>query len=409
MNKEMLLKQYLSYHKKSSARLPSAYQEVEYIENSLTQYINTLVIPTSKTSCEVEFEQPNRESVWLFGADTSWGNNGFGFNTHVPNKETTLYPLLYINSSTYIDFEQIEENQRYVFKYGNGVFSINGTEYSVPSFTGTLTNPLYTNCINRNGTPDSLSKGGILKLYSLKFYEDNTIIRDFIPCYRKSDNEVGLYDIVNNQFYKNQGTGSFLCGRDIVNIDGYRQLDYIGGSGAYIVFPYETNGQNVGFDIEFDVPSLSLTSDAGIIKNDYSNAYVPVGMTLTRVNKTYFGSYTIKSLTYWTNATYTYNENRYQINYLNSNKIKSIDKSNWEYSLSKDLTNVAISNFTIMSENVPSSFHLFYLTISDGENNIAKLIPMEETDSGLVGLYDIIGKRFYSSETSTNFTKGNYI
>lgn len=54
-----------------------------------------------------------------------------------------------------------------------------------------------------------------MKLYSFKIYDNGTLIRDFIPCYRVADNEVGLYDIVNNQFYTNQGTGSFTKGPDV--------------------------------------------------------------------------------------------------------------------------------------------------------------------------------------------------
>lgn len=215
MNKMMLKKQYMMYSpKKSGGRLPSDFQEVEYIQGTGTQYINTLVIPTSKTGWKIEFEQTEKISVWYFGVDTGWVTNGFGFNVHKAQNETNIYPLLYINSSTVSNFDKIEANQKYVVKYGNGLLSVNSKEYSVPSFTGTQSNPIYTNSINRNGTPDSIEQG-TGKIYSLKFYEDNTIIRDFIPCYRKSDNEVGLYDIVGKQFYTNQGSGTFIKGANI--------------------------------------------------------------------------------------------------------------------------------------------------------------------------------------------------
>lgn len=63
------------------------------------------------------------------------------------------------------------------------------------------------------GITDFLS---YMKLYKAKCIIDNTLVRDFIPCYRKSDNEIGLYDLVNNTFYTNSGTGTFLKGNDIV-------------------------------------------------------------------------------------------------------------------------------------------------------------------------------------------------
>lgn len=38
---------------------------------------------------------------------------------------------------------------------------------------------------------------------------------DLIPCYRKSDGEIGMYDIVSGAFFANAGTGSFTKGADV--------------------------------------------------------------------------------------------------------------------------------------------------------------------------------------------------
>lgn len=40
-------------------------------------------------------------------------------------------------------------------------------------------------------------------------------IAHFIPCYRKSDNVAGMYDIVRQQFFVNSGSGSFTVGPDV--------------------------------------------------------------------------------------------------------------------------------------------------------------------------------------------------
>lgn len=66
--------------------------------------------------------------------------------------------------------------------------------------------------LNRDGNATLKPK---LIIYSWKFYQDNVLIRDFIPCYRKSDNEIGLYDLVTETFYTNKGTGTFLKGNNI--------------------------------------------------------------------------------------------------------------------------------------------------------------------------------------------------
>ena len=52
-------------------------------------------------------------------------------------------------------------------------------------------------------------------LYNAYIVLNNEVVRNFIPCYRKSDGVRGLYDKVNNVFYTNSGTGTFAIGADV--------------------------------------------------------------------------------------------------------------------------------------------------------------------------------------------------
>ena len=45
-------------------------------------------------------------------------------------------------------------------------------------------------------------------------YEGEPLL-ELIPCYRKSDNVIGLYDMVGGTFYINNGTGTFTKGDDV--------------------------------------------------------------------------------------------------------------------------------------------------------------------------------------------------
>ena len=54
-----------------------------------------------------------------------------------------------------------------------------------------------------------------IRIYYCKIWDNNILFRNFIPCYRKSDNVAGLYDLVNGVFYTNAGTGTFIKGNDI--------------------------------------------------------------------------------------------------------------------------------------------------------------------------------------------------
>ena len=50
------------------------------------------------------------------------------------------------------------------------------------------------------------------KLYSCRIIKDGAVVRNFVPCIRKSDGKVGLYDLVTDTFFVNQGTGEFIAG-----------------------------------------------------------------------------------------------------------------------------------------------------------------------------------------------------
>ena len=52
------------------------------------------------------------------------------------------------------------------------------------------------------------------RLYRLSI-ETSAKNHDFITCYRKADNEPGMYDIINDVFYTNAGSGSFVVGPDV--------------------------------------------------------------------------------------------------------------------------------------------------------------------------------------------------
>ena len=54
------------------------------------------------------------------------------------------------------------------------------------------------------------------KLYSCQIYNNDVLIRDYIPC--KDSNGIGcLFDLVEYKAYYNVGDGDFICGPDIIN------------------------------------------------------------------------------------------------------------------------------------------------------------------------------------------------
>jgi hypothetical protein len=67
----------------------------------------------------------------------------------------------------------------------------------------------------RNCKDTTIDRLSAIKLYRARIWDNNVLVRDFIPCYRKTDNEVGLYDLANGVFYTNSGTGEFVKGANV--------------------------------------------------------------------------------------------------------------------------------------------------------------------------------------------------
>ena len=68
------------------------------------------------------------------------------------------------------------------------------------------------------------------KLKYCKIYDSGTLVRDYIPAKRKSDNVLGLYDQANDVFYVNSGTGEFIAGPA-----ASQTFNYTGGIQTYTV------------------------------------------------------------------------------------------------------------------------------------------------------------------------------
>ena len=191
------------------SRLPSAFQEVEYIESSGTQYIDTDVNVNNNLRVVSRFNVTQNADNCIFGGRLSTNDsqfcflklpsNPYEFRTDYGNTTgykfggnvNTWYKIDKDKNITYLDDQVIHTD-------------------NVQTFNTNI--PLYIFARNTNGTINAYA---YLQIAYLQIYDNGTLVRDFIPCYRKSDNEIGLYDLVNGVFYTNAGTGTFTKGGNV--------------------------------------------------------------------------------------------------------------------------------------------------------------------------------------------------
>lgn len=190
-----------------SYRVPSEYQAVEYLQTTRTTYIEL----DTKTN---EINKIYAKCQQIDTADS--------YTVVMALAPQRYYPLMLIGTSEIGGIfgntwsranGQVTSAINEVIVDcpvgGNYGLTINGVRQSVG---GIVTN-CAVNLMVFGGNKTDWNRIG--RLYKIEFYNDDTLVANLFPCYRKSDNVAGLWDNVNEKFYTNMGTGSFVVGGDI--------------------------------------------------------------------------------------------------------------------------------------------------------------------------------------------------
>ena len=202
--------------------LPKEYQQVEYLESSGTQYIDTLV--QIKSTLKVILDASIKSIISgvgnaIFGVNNSDGGS-FAYQI---NGNTKMLRCDFNTVKDSYSSYKVTEDTRHLWKKDKNVNYVDNTiiytntnsefqtQYSIYLFGKYSTNNF------------GLSK---LKAYNCEIYDSDILVRNFIPCYSTRSvtdvdgiecpaGTVGMYDTVNGQFYTNKGTGEFIAGPEV--------------------------------------------------------------------------------------------------------------------------------------------------------------------------------------------------
>lgn len=208
------LKDYKIYGNTVQKKLPDEYTQVDYIKSRGNQYIDTGVNADSNLSIKMNLSSDYHIQQRHMGAIKN--DNGVYTRHHITlnDSTTTNYIASFTgrtNSAQNL-LSTIDDNKHYlnldIYNKKVSVDEETPIDLTLQPFDTELNYWLFA----RNSNNSTNMSFAIMQIYDCKMYYSDVLVRDFIPCYRNSDNEVGLYDLVNNVFYTNQGTGSFTYG-----------------------------------------------------------------------------------------------------------------------------------------------------------------------------------------------------
>ena len=264
------------------SRLPDGYTELDSIASSGTQYIDTGFMPNQNSKMTLDFEPTISQNACYAGTRHTSTVRGFLINSG--SSGTMQYGAMGASGNVTVgDFSLGRHTQT----IQNGLFTYDGVSTSVSSSdigTFQATYSIYLFACNQNG----VNLLATCRIYSCQIYDNGTLVRDFVPC-KNPSNAVGLYDLVNGQFYGNSGTGSFTAGNEVSNGSGIGQL--VGVVSSTNANAYPNDGIQGDFYYEYigaftEYPSFSQTLSPtdvngnaitmGRLEDDFSEIYMDI-------------------------------------------------------------------------------------------------------------------------------------
>lgn len=405
---------YKVYGNSEQKKVPNEYEQVGYIEATGTQYLELDYIASNITNSKGFFQLTNTSSaLMLFGSRTDGSSNGYALNWGGGRNPCVYFNTYYSGGTAGLTATEVSA-EKTLFEKRGATLLINNkpihTHSEVPEFKARY-NMIVFGC-NSGGTIGYFTKG---RIFNLQFYDNDELKVDLIPCYRKSDNEIGMYDTVTGTFYTNKGTGTFLMGGNAtptpefpIEIESvgepilpseYQEVEYIESTGTQYINTNYTDVSDTRVELDFVYTGILSTS---------SNYMGANGGNVLAVSAN--GRFSINACA--TGITPTVGE-RYKISsYRGVDDMRSATINGVEYIGTKASRNEIYHIFTLGGQPHTTQRiygKLYSCKIYYQGKIVRDFIPCYRKSDNVIGVYDVVNDVFYTNAGTGKFLKGNDI
>ena len=376
----------------------NTYTEVEYLECTGTQYINTNVTYANNLQIldTISYTSLNFNGVAyvINGIDQTvyWGlinQNGRYYFTC--GGHSTIIPTV---------------NQKYNLKIDTNTKSLYLDDTLIATRTAGINGSgnMYLFATKTYNATSTSYFSNNMRRYACKFYQNGTLIRDFVPCIRNSDNKPGMYDRVNNTFYTNAGSGEFKYGPLKSVPATYQQVEYIGSTGTQTIDTgYNLTSNNFIFEDIYEYAALTnneacIGGTAGIFEfgntgskffnwsaNKSSSAYGP---GTPAINTKYHYKAIVSASQY-------------------SCTIDDVGGTPIVYNHNSIGKRIYINRYYSNAHQLNGKQYM--VRIWDNGLLVRDYLPCYRKSDNVIGMLDMVNNVFYTNAGSGTFTKGNNV
>lgn len=198
---------YIKYTDYGDVELPSGYTQLEYLAvgNTTGAYINTGVLGTSTAYFELAMKYTVIPPTYsfIFGA-----NDYVGGITQVGAYEGKFNA--YAGGAGYDT--QLLDTDEHTWRFDSSGLYLDDTLVTSVGSTFPSSYNYYLFWRQQQTGGDYKTTNALVRY--CKIWDGSTLVRNFIPAKRDSDDVLGMYDTVNDVFYTNAGTQAFIGGAE---------------------------------------------------------------------------------------------------------------------------------------------------------------------------------------------------
>ena len=375
---------------KGSSRVPAGYTEVEYIESTGTQYIDTGILPGNTTQLVMDFEPTTLPASHVMAAGAR--NNSSGYTKQfVIGWAGHQSPAVWRSDfgGSQVSFPtSVEGAIRHHLDKDGAACTMDSTTVTNTSSTFTCAYTLYLFAGNQN---DEAVSQVSMKLYVCRIYDNGTLVRNYIPC-RNPDGEVGLYDLIGGEFYTTP-----LAEEPVALPSGYTQIAYLQSTGTQYIDSGVKGDSDVRVTADFEITAFGSGTTFVFGAQGTDSVRYTLGMTSAGAFRSDFGTAMTSGSAASLNTRYSADKNG------------NVCTVGGQTLTSAAATFSGTTNIYLFARSYSSiscsKIKMYRCKMYKAGTLVRDLVPARNS-SGTLGLYDTVGGVFYTNQGSGAFTAG---
>ena len=370
---------------KGSSRAPAGYTEVEWIQSSGTQYIDTGFKPNQETkmSLNMAFLGAAGENVAGTRNSSSDTTNRFGIVTF---GSTSKIGAMFRGTAT----QGIPvDTATHSYTLSKSGLTVDGVSYGgADSGTFACTYPVIL-CGWSNGSNGIAPNKS--RIVSCDIYAGGALARQFVPC-KNPAGTVGLYDLVGGEFYTTP-----LAEEPVALPSGYTQIAYLQSTGTQYIDSGVKGDSDVRVTADFEITAFGSGTTFIFGAQGTDSVRYTLGMTSAGAFRSDFGTAMTSGSEASLNTRYSADKNG------------NVCTVGGQTLTSAAATFTGTTNIYLFGRSYSSvscsQIKMYRCKMYKGGTLIRDFVPCKNPD-GVAGLYDIVNGTFYTNQGSGTFTAG---